>query len=351
MSFNMLCKSKSRFVAALAAGVAAIALATMPAFAKTDLLIYTAVEADELAKFKKAIENAVPDVEVKWVRDSTGVITSKLLAEKDNPRADMAWGIAGTSLVMLANQGYFQGYAPKGLDKLDKRYHDTKNKDPLWVGQRIFAAAICANTVEMKKKNLPMPASWADLAKPVYKGQVIMPNPNSSGTGFMDVSSWLQMWGEKDGWAYMDKLHDNIARYTHSGSAPCKLAAAGEIPLGVSFAYPGMTAKQKGAPLDVVFPSEGLGWELEAFAIVKNTKNKTLAQKVADWSVSRQAMDLYAPGYEAVAMPGVPNPTKELEGIAARFAKNDFAWAADNRIRVLNDWQKRYDTKSEPKKK
>jgi iron(III) transport system substrate-binding protein len=343
-------QSVSKIAVGLAAGVALTALAHQPALAKTDLLVYTAVEADELAKFKKAIEEAVPDVDVKWVRDSTGIITSKLLAEKDNPRADVVWGIAATSLVLLANQGYFEGYAPKGLDKLDKRYYDAKNTPPLWVGQRVYAAAICVNTVESKKKNLPTPASWADLTKPAYKGQVIMPNPNSSGTGFLDVSSWLQMWGEKDGWAYMDKLHENIARYTHSGSAPCKMAAAGEVPLGVSFAYRGAKSKQEGAPLEVVFPTEGLGWELESFAIVKNTKKRDLARKMADWSVTRQAMDLYAPGYEAVAMPGVPNPTKELQDIPSKFAKNDFGWAADNRIRILNEWQKRYDAKSDPKK-
>ena len=344
-------QSVSKIALGAAAGVALTALALQPALAKTDLLVYTAIEADELAKFKKAIEEAVPDVDVKWVRDSTGIITSKLLAEKDNPRADVVYGLAATSLVLLANQGYFEGYAPKGLDKLDKRYYDTKHTPPLWVGQRVYAAAICVNTVESKKKNLPTPASWADLTKPVYKDQVIMPNPNSSGTGFLDVSSWLQMWGEKDGWAYMDKLHANIARYTHSGSAPCKMAAAGEVPLGVSFAYRGAKSKQEGAPLEVVFPTEGLGWELESFAIVKNTKKRDLARKVADWSVTRQAMDLYAPGYEAVAMPGVPNPTKELQDIPSKFAKNDFGWAADNRIRILNEWQKRYDAKSEPKKK
>ncbi len=341
----------AKLIWGLAAGFALAAFAVQPASAKTDLLIYTAIEADELAKFKKAIEDAVPDVDVKWVRDSTGIVTSKLLAEKDNPKADMVYGLAATSLVLLANQGYFEGYAPKGLDKLDKRYYDSKNTPPQWIGQRVYAAAICVNTVESKKKNLPTPASWNDLTKPVYKGHVIMPNPNSSGTGFLDVSSWLQMWGEKDGWGFMDKLHENIARYTHSGSAPCKMAAAGEVPLGVSFAYRGVKSKQEGAPLDVVFPTEGLGWELESFAIVKGTKKRDLARKVADWSVSRQAMDLYAPGYEAVAMPGVPNPTKELQDIPARFAKNDFGWAADNRIRILNEWQKRYDSKSDPKKK
>ena len=72
-----------------------------------------------------------------------------------------------------------------------------------------------------------MPESWNDLTKPVYQGHVVMPNPNSSGTGFLDVSSWLQLWGEEGGWQFMDALHENIAWYTHSGSKPCKQAAAG----------------------------------------------------------------------------------------------------------------------------
>ncbi|HEX9703519.1 MAG TPA: extracellular solute-binding protein, partial [Rhodospirillales bacterium] len=260
-----------RLTTVIVGGLMVLGFGVGHVLAKTDLLVYTAVEADELAKFKAAIEKAVPEVEVKWVRDSTGIITSKLLAEKDNPRADIVWGHAATSLVFLANQGYFQGYAPKGLDKLDKRYYDNKNNPPLWVGQRTYGAAVCYNRVEGKKKNLPIPASWQDLTKPVYKGSVIMPNPNSSGTGFLDVSSWLQLWGEDKGWKFMDGLHQNISRYTHSGSAPCKLAAAGEIPIGISFAYRVVKSIEEGAPLRLVLPSEGLGWEVEAFAIVRNT--------------------------------------------------------------------------------
>lgn len=337
-------------VVVLALGLATVALGAAPAAARTDLLVYTAVEADELAKFKRAIEAAVPEVTVKWVRDSTGIITSKLLAEKDNPQADLVWGLAATSLVLLANQGYFQPYAPKGLEKLDKAYYDPKHTPPMWVGQRAYGAAVCYNTVEGEKKKLPVPTSWQDLTKPVYRGHVIMPNPNSSGTGFLDVSSWIQLWGEERAWKFMDALHENIARYTHSGSAPCKLAAAGEIPIGISFAYRVVKSIEEGAPLQLILPSEGLGWEVEAFGIVRTTKKAELARKVADWSVSAEAMKLYAPGYEAVAMPGIPNPTKALEGVKERFIKNDFAWAAENRMRILDEWRKRYDAKTEPKK-
>lgn len=338
----------SRFVI----GAVVCAIATTSAFAKTELLVYTAVEADELAKFKSAFEKVYPDIEIKWVRDSTGIMTAKLLAEKDNPKADVVWGLAATSLGLLAKQGYFQGYAPKGIEKLDAKYIDANNNPPQWIGQRVYAAAVCYNSVEGKKHNLPLPTSWEDLTKPIYKGHVIMPNPNSSGTGFLDVSAWLQLWGEEKGWKYMDGLHENISRYTHSGSAPCKLAASGETPIGISFAYRVLKSKQEGAPLELVLPKEGLGWEVEAFAIVKSTKNLDAAKKLADWSVSEEAMHLYANGYEAVAMKGFANPTPGMPAdIQQRFVKNDFNWAAENRERILAEWAKRYDAKSEPKKK
>ena len=105
-----------------AAGAALALSHTTNAIAKTDLLVYTAVEADELKKFKKAFETDYPDVNIKWVRDSTGIITSKLLAEKDNPKADIVWGVAATSLLLLSQHNYFQGYAPKGVEKLQKKY-------------------------------------------------------------------------------------------------------------------------------------------------------------------------------------------------------------------------------------
>ena len=76
-----------------------------------------------------------------------------------------------------------------------------------------------------RKQKLPKPTSWQDLTKPVYAGKIVMPNPASSGTGFLDVSAWLQIFGEEKGWAYMDALHKNIGSYTHSGSKPCNLAA------------------------------------------------------------------------------------------------------------------------------
>ena len=59
--------------------------------------------------------------------------------------------------------------------------------------------AFCFNTEVGKKHSLPMPTSWADLTKPVYKGHLVMPNPNSSGTVYLSVASILQRMGEGEG--------------------------------------------------------------------------------------------------------------------------------------------------------
>ncbi len=335
---------------AAAVGLALAAFSGLQARAASELTVYTAVEAEDLKKYAAKFNEDHPDIKIKWVRDSTGIITAKLLAEKNNPKADIIWGLAATSLMLLGNEGMLEAYAPKGVDKLDKKFVDAANP-PTWTGMDAWVAAICYNTVEGKANNVPAPASWKDLTKPVYKGHVIMPNPNSSGTGFLDVSSWLQLFGEKGGWEYMDGLHQNISRYTHSGSKPCKLAAAGETTIGVSFAFRGAKSKAKGAPLDIIIPTEGVGWDMEATAIVKGTKNLAAAKTLADWSISRKANEMYNAGYAVVAMPGVAKPVKFFpENTVSAMIDNNFAWAASNRKAILAEWQKRYDSKSEPKK-
>jgi iron(III) transport system substrate-binding protein len=326
------------------------AAATSVRAAKATLTVYTAVEADDLKKYAARFNEDHPDIEIKWVRDSTGVITAKLLAEKANPQADVIWGLAATSLLVLKPEGLLMPYAPKGLDNLDAQFRD-KDNPPAWVGMDAWVAAICFNTVEAQKKSLPKPTSWKDLTKPVYKGTVVMPNPASSGTGFLDVSSWLQLFGEAEGWKYMDALHQNIGVYTHSGSKPCTMAGAGEYPIGVSFEFRAARQKRQGAPIDIVLPSEGSGWDMEATAIVKGTKNLEAAKTLVDWSVSEKAMRLYNEGYAVVAISKMSKPVEHLpENMLKHMIKNDFQWAALNRAKILAEWEKRYGAKSEPKR-
>jgi iron(III) transport system substrate-binding protein len=337
----------------LIAGVAAIVAATLiasPALAqKTKITVYTALENDQLGPYKQAFEAANPDVEIAWVRDSTGVITARVLAEKDNPRADIIWGLGASSIALFDSMGMLEPYAPKGVAEVKPVFRSSKNP-PAWTGMDAWLAVMCYNTVEGGKKNLPKPAAWADLANPVYKDSIVMPNPASSGTGYQAVYAWIQLMGEKAAWEFMDKLHQNVAVYTHSGSAPCVQAAKGERVIGIGFDMRGAREKTGGAPIDIILAKEGAPWDMEATAIVKGTKNLAAAQKLADFAVSKPAYELYGKYYAIVGYPGLnPAPPNYPPSADAAMAKIDLEKMGQERSKILAEWTKRYDSKSAPK--
>ena len=329
---------------------AVLAAFALPALAqKTVLSVYTALENDQLGPYKQAFEAANPNVEIAWVRDSTGIMTARILAEKDNPRADVIWGLGASSIALFDSMNLLHAYSPKGVDQVKPKFRSSKNPTT-WTGMDAWLAVMCYNTIEGGKKNMPKPTSWADLTKPVYKDAIVMPNPASSGTGYQAVYAWLQLMGEKGGWEYMDKLHQNVAVYTHSGSAPCVQAAKGERVIGIGFDMRGAREKTAGAPIDIILGKEGAPWDMEATAIVKGTKNLAAAQKLADFAVSKPAYELYGKYYAIVGYPGMnPSPPNYPPSADSAMINLDLSKMGAERARILAEWSKRYDGKSAPK--
>ena len=134
-----------------------------------DLLVYSSTDADNLKHYMDQFQKDNPDIKVKVVRESTGTMAAKMMAEKDNPQADVLFEMAATVALNMEAQGMFHPYTPKGMDKIDQRYVD-KEGEVNWVGNYGWAGCICWNTVEAKKLGLPKPKSWADLTNPAYKG-------------------------------------------------------------------------------------------------------------------------------------------------------------------------------------
>lgn len=311
--------------------------------------VYTALENEQISVYLESFKESHPEIKLNIVRDSTGIIISKLLAEKGNPQADVVWGTAATGLLLLDKEGLLEPYAPEGLDRIDKKLRD-QNKIPKWVGNNAWMTAFVVNTIELKKLGLPVPKNYKDLLNPKYKGLITMSNPASSGTGYLTVSAILQLMGEDKGWDYLNKLDKNIGVYVHSGSKPAKMAAAGEYVIGISYGYPGVSLKNSGSPVDVIFPTEGSGWDSEANALIKKKNIKPEANVFLNWAISNDAMKEYAKQYAitgadvgAKVPVGFPaNPNKQL-------IKNDFNWAAENKSEVLAKWESNFGGKNEEK--
>lgn len=314
-----------------------------------ELTIYAGAEADNIKYFSEIFAKSHPDIKLNWVRDSTGVIQARVLAEKDNPRADVLFAMAVTSVTRMDELGLFEPYTPKSMDALNSLYLD-KQRPAHWVGIYGWASAICFNTVEAAKAILPKPESWSDLTKPAYKGRITMPHPASSGTGYLMVAAWIQMMGEEKAWSFMDQLHGNMGSYSHSGSKPCEQAAAGEYVVGLSFPFRAANLKSQGAPIDIVMAAEGTGWEMQTAAIMKGAKNLADAKIFMDWAVSQSAMEAYGSRYEVTALPVTVKKPQHFPDVDSKLIKNDFAWATREQPRIIAEWRRRYDAKSAPKK-
>ena len=332
-----------------AAIVGMLAASAAMAQDRTRLEVYSTLEIENLNDFKKTFEAENPDIEIQWNRDSTGVVTAKILAEQGQQRADAIWGLAVTSMLLLDQRGLLEPYAPKNLAAIKPAFRDPATP-PAWVGMEAWVAAVCFNTIEAGKLSLPKPQSWFDLLDPRFKGKLTMPHPASSGTGYFHVSAWIQMFGEARAWEFMDRLHDNIAVYEHSGTRPCRQAAAGEFPVGISSELAAASARQKGAPIEGLMMKEGGGWDMDAAAILRGTKKPEAARRLMDFAASRRANELYASFVSQVAMAGIASNIPDYPaGVAESMIRNDFAWASENRTRILAEWTKRYEGKAAKK--
>ncbi len=138
-------------------------------------------------------------------------------------------------------------------------------------------------------------------------------------------------------------MHKNIAVYEPSGTRPCRHAATGEYPIGISYELAGMMEKDKGAPIDILVMKEGrrLG---HGYRRDPQGHEEPCRRKGPDgFAASRKANELYAKWVPLTAIEGVAPPPKNYPaGVAASMIKNDFAWAMENRDRILAEWQKRF---------
>lgn len=312
------------------------------AAAATELTVYTAVETELMNPYKKAFEAANPGITIKWIRDSTGIITSRLLAERDAPRADVVFGLNVTSVLLLDENGMLEPYAPKGVAAAPEFMRDGR-EIPTWAGMSACPAAICVNTKELERLGLPMPQSWEDLTDPIYKGHIVMSNPTSSGAAYSIVSSWLQTFGDEKAWAFMGGLDKNIKMYTQSGAAPAEMAARGEIAIGLSEAAFARTLSRRGAPLEVTVLPSPVPLDMEASAIIKGTGKLEAAQKLLDFSVSPEMAAIVAERDCVSAQPSVTRP--EAQKIPGLMGSYDFGKAAKDRQATIEKWRKQYDVR------
>jgi iron(III) transport system substrate-binding protein len=284
-------------------------------------------------------------VKVNMSLKGSGEALAQLIAERANPKTDVWFGGTGDPHLQAAEQGLSLEYKSPSLPQLHTwAQQQAQQSGYKTVGIYSGPLGFGYNTELVAKKKMPVPQSWADLLKPVYKGEIQVANPASSGTAYTMVATLVQLMGEEKAFDYMKQLHKNIATYTRSGTGPIKAVARGETTVSISFVHDGPGEAMQGFPVATVTPTEGTGAEIGSMTIIKGARNLENAKKFYEWALTGPAQEMAAatkqfqlPSSKAAKVdPRVPD-FKKIKFINYDYAKYG---ASAERRRLISRWEK-----------
>jgi iron(III) transport system substrate-binding protein len=283
-----------KFATSLGAGAAVwLCLSLNPASAE-DLNVLCAVQVEWCEMMETVFEEKT-GLDVVMERRSTGEILDQIRAERDAPKIDVWWGGTGDTHLQAAGEDLLEAYRPANFgDALPWAQNFFQMSGGKAAGIYAGALGFGYNSELLASRGVTAPTCWKDLTDPQYRGLVQIPNPNSSGTAYTMLATLVQLLGEDEAFDYLAALSRNIGTYTVSGAAPVKAAARGETGIGISFIHDAVTQKLAGAPMVIVAPCEGTGYEIGAVSIVKGARHPEAARLFVDFSLSPEGQETCA---------------------------------------------------------
>lgn len=276
-------------------------------------------------------------IKVNWMRFSSGEVQARLEAEKNNPQVDVVFGNMAEAFVDGVQKGLFEPYKPKGAENIPDAFKDPKG---YWTGVAIDPICFMFNKKFLKDHNLNPPMSWQDLLNPVYKGQLQMADPRTSGTGMYRLLSVIQAMGEDKAYKYEKALSQNVQLYTKSGAGGALPIARGQAAGGIFFLVDALEMQKKGYDIVISYPKEGVVAGIEAMGLVKGAKHPDLAKKFLDWASTERMQKLYEENDINLipSNPKVPISDPALDISKIKVLPLDVEWAGKNRDRLVERW-------------
>ena len=279
------------------------------------------------------------------IQKATGEMLAQVKAERANPKGDVWWAGPADSYLQAAEEGLLETYRSPNLGALfewAQRISTVSKGQVSGVYGGILALGY--NTEIMAKRKLPTPKCWKDLLDPALKGEVMLGNPNSSGTAYLMLASLVQIFGEDEAFHYMKALNANVASYARSGIGPMTAVKSGEVAIGSTVLHGVINEIAQGFPVKPVLPCEGVGYEIGSMAIIKGTRNLDAARKFVDWAlgVEAQKIGLELKEYAIPTNRNVPLPAMVPDLAEVKLINYDFAkyGSSETRKRLLARWEK-----------
>ncbi|MCR6109455.1 ABC transporter substrate-binding protein [Bacillus sp. A301a_S52] len=297
--------------------------------------LYTHNDEEEMQAFASALEEAT-GVNIDILRMSSEEAWSRIDAEYPDVGADMQWGMLHSFALIAEQEDMLEPYDSPTWEDVPDEFKDPDGK---WYGWSYWFNILAINDDLLDELGLDKPETWEDLLDPQYEGEIVLPDPGTSGTAYLFVSAIMQIMGEEEGWEYLEQLDENVGQYSQSGSAPAQMVAQGEYAIGITWDQAVFDRMDEGYPISPVVPEEGVGFDLDVAWIFKDADNKEAAKKVIDFIGSDEGMELAAEYRSMVTKPGM---SEDLD-FDPNFIDYDAVWAAENRDRIMEEYQKKFD--------
>ncbi len=326
---------KAKVIAVAVAAVFSVLFAgSVPA---EEINAFMGTSPDNNAKIVKFIKDKT-GITVNQTFQSCGEIEAKMKAEAPNFSADMVIGACSPQAFLAKRNGWSVPYLSPGWKGVPEVFVDPKGE---WYNIATFSFVLVGNRDRLAKAGYRMPESWKDLLDPKWKGEILMPSPLSSGTANMMRFTFLALYGDADGWKYLEALDKNIHHYTRSGNAPTDLVGRGEFMLGLTSDENVKKRLDDGYPLYWSVPAEGTGYDGTFALTLKGTKKMAAAKKIIDLLGTPEFSALMA---EIGYMTPRPAANALYGKTLPKYIKLDLGKAAEDKAKNNDIWKQKLRT-------
>jgi len=204
----------------------------------------------------------------------TGTMVSKAILTAGKPEGDVMWGIDNTFLSRAQKAELLMSYEP--VDEGDICVNYDKN----WFAQR----------------NIPVPQTFEDLAKPLYKNLLVIQDPTTSSPGLGFMLATIAHFGEEEWRDYWTQLTANGTKIVSDWTAAYTVEFSGSSGKGK---YPLVVSYGSSPPAEVVFsatpidePPTGVMEstcfrQTEYVGVLRGTKNEKIAQQLVTYLLGK----------------------------------------------------------------
>jgi iron(III) transport system substrate-binding protein len=322
------------FCAAVMIAILVLISQQTPAQAQTSsrVLLYTSVPQELATQFADAFMKKRPDIKVEIYRAGSTEVGAKLAAEREvgGIRADLLWLADAPVYYDLRQRGELLGYISPEAKSIPEELKDSKG---FFTAGRLINMIIAVNTQVTPLKDAPK--SWKDF--PDLGKKAVMGNPLYSGSNFVTVAAFVK----KDGnWSWFERARAKGVAIVRGNSDAADALAGKEFGVAMTLDYIVAGLIKKGAPLAIVWPTDGAISVPSPIAIIKGAKNPTGSKAFVDFVLSKDGQEFLVKQDVIPVRGDVAPPKGQPSAKQIKFMPIPYEWAAQNAADIREQFEK-----------